>query len=51
MCNAAQNEAGPWLEKFKPVLAKYPKVLAYFAKLRETFKDRINDPSRKPSFL
>ena len=48
MCNTVQNEAGPWFERFKPVLAKYPKILAYFGKLRETFKDRINDPSRKP---
>ena len=49
LANIWENPAGPWSEKFKPVLANYPKVQAYNLKLREAFKERLNDPERKPS--
>ena len=51
LVNTWENPAGPYSEAFKPVLAKYPKVQAYNLKLREAFKDRLNDPERKPKMM
>ena len=48
MANIMENPAGPWTEKFKAVTPDYPKVQAYFTKLREAFKARLGDPNRKP---
>ena len=49
LANIWENPAGPWSEKFKTVLADYPKVQAYNLKLREAFKDRLNE--RKPLMM
>ena len=48
LANIWENPAGPFTERFKPVLSGYPKVQAYNQRLREAFKDRLNDPARKP---
>ena len=48
LVNIWENPAGPWAAQFKPVLAQYPKVTAYNLALREAFKERLNDPARKP---
>ena len=48
MANIMENPAGPWTAKFTPILADYPKIQAYHAKLRDAFKARLGDPNRKP---
>ena len=48
LANLFENPAGPWAERFKPVLAQYPKVQAYHLELREAFKERLGDPTRTP---
>ena len=48
LANLFENPAGPWAERFKPVLAQYPKVQAYHLALREAFKERLGDPTRTP---
>ena len=48
LANIWENPAGPFSAQFAPVLKNYPKVQAYNLKLREAFKQRLNDPARKP---
>ena len=48
LANIWENPAGPFTERFKPVLANYPKVQAYNKTLRVAFAARLNDPARKP---
>ena len=49
LANIWENPMGPFKDQFAPVLAKYPKVTAYNKALREAFKERLNDPARKPA--
>ena len=48
LANIWENPAGPWTQKFVPVLKQFPAVQAYNLRIREAFKDRLGDPNRKP---
>ena len=44
MADTWEIPASPFNDKFKPVIAKYPKIQAYFLNLREAFKERKEVP-------
>ena len=46
MANILENPNGPFFETYKPLMTKYPKISAYFGRLRIEFAKRLNDPNR-----